>query len=193
MTHARDHAALLERNRHMLTSLEGFVPEGFDPAEKLVFSDRPDFNRTGFMVAQASLDYAVILLETGRDAQLANDIIEKCLEYQDLRDPDSPTYGNFFWYTQWTEVRDPNAVTFMTPHLVRIWRNHRDKLRDDVARTLEARFPLILNGLMKQPWCHWAYTNIFLLTTAGRLMVATLLGDDDALGETRRQWNVWLE
>ncbi|HUU42398.1 MAG TPA: hypothetical protein VMX57_01375 [Planctomycetota bacterium] len=190
---ATEHAALRERTRRMLDALRPDAPEGFDPAEKLVFHDNPAFDRTGFMVGQRSLDYAFILLETGRDAGLASDIIDKCLRYQDLRDPASPTYGNFFWYTNWTEVIDPNAVSFMAPHFWRIWTRHRAKLRPDTARTLEARFPLILNGLMKQPWCHWAYTNIFLLTIAGRLMISSITGDDAARDETVRQWEEWIE
>jgi len=193
MTDSEEHAALLQRNRRTMDALADYVPEGFDTDEKLVYLSRPAFNRTGFMVGQRSLDYAFILLETGRDADLACDIIDRCLEYQDLRDPASPTYGNFFWFTGWTEVNDPNAVSFMAPHLARIWNRHRAKLREATACTLEARFPLVLNGLMRQPWCHWAYTNIFLLTTAGRLMVSAITGDDDARAETLRQWDEWTE
>lgn len=193
MTSEKEHAELLERNRRMIASLNALAPDGFDPKEKLVFVENPDFNRTGFMVGQRSLDYAFILLKSGGNADLASDIIDKTLHYQDLRDPDSPTYGNFFWFTNWTEVRDANAVSFMAPHYVRIWRRHRDKLRADTARALEERFPLILNGLMRQPSCRWAYTNIFLLTTAGRLMVSQLTGDNAALKETIGHWDEWID
>lgn len=193
MTRDNERAALLERNRRMIASLRDFVPEGFDRNEKLFRVESIWPGRSGLSVAQGPLAYALALLETGGDAGTASDIVEKCLEYQDLRDPDSPTCGNFFWYTHWTEVTDPNAVSFMAPFFARMWDRHRDKLRPAAARSLEERFPLILNGLMKQPWVHWAYTNIFLLTTAGRLMVSRIVGDDAALKETVRQWEEWID
>ena len=193
MTNETEHAELLERNRRMLASLGDFVPEGFDATEKLFRVESPWPGRSGLSVGQQSLPFALALLETGGDADLASDIIDRCLEYQDLRDPESPTYGNFFWYPHWTEVIDPNAVSFMAPFCARIWNGHREKLRGATARALEGRFPLILNGLMKQPWCHWAYTNIFLLTTSGRLMVSGITRDEGALAETVGQWEEWID
>ncbi len=187
-----DRAQLIERNRKVRESLKNWKPGPLDPEKKLPFVDSKFPGRRGLSVLSAP-SLAYLLFESGGNTDLACDIIESSLRYQDLRDPKSPTYGNFFWYTHWTEVEDPNAVSFMAPWYARIWREHRAKLRPATARLLEERFPLILNGLMKQPWLGWNYTNIFLLTTAGRLQLARIVDDDAALAETTRQWEEWID
>lgn len=187
-------AELQARNRRMLEGLKDFKPgDGFDPEVKLFKLSLPAFGRQGHSTVQGPQEYALALLESGGDADLAGDIILATLKYQDLRDPTSDTYGNFFWMTNWPQVDDPNAVSFNAPHYVHIYKRHRDKLSPDVRKALERAFETMLVGLMRQPWCGWHYTNIFLLSTAGRFGVASLLRDERAITQAVEQWETWID
>ena len=155
----------------------------------------PRFN--GLTIGQQSLEYAILLLHSDDrtygtdDAGEANRILQKILDYQDLR-PNSSTCGNFFWMTHWDRVKDQNAVAFLCAGLVYAYLQFPDKLQDDTKAALERAFPNILKGIRSHK-VRWQYTNIFFLNLGGLVSLARVLDDPAVHAEAEADFNAWLE
>lgn len=163
-----------------------FVPE--EGLLRLIHPTKPSY--TGHVVAQMPLEYAIALLETGGDAQRANQIIRRTTDFQD-RDAGSDTFGNFIWMTHWKTVQDRNAVSFMTPNYAYLWKHHREKLECTTRTCLEAVFPLALRG-GRAHRIPPTYTNIFLLNLLSKLELAAILGEESARREALSDWDDWV-
>jgi hypothetical protein len=153
-----------------------------DPATGLIRSvklknkDSMHYSAVGFDVramAEAACAWAV----TGRDEQ-AWQALRFVLECQD-RDPDSLTWGNFKWHSEWPLALDPNAVAFITPYLWYLYKHAGDRLPDDLRTRLLDAFRLALEGIQGH-CCTFLYTNIVMLNLASRLCIADALNSPRA-------------
>ena len=194
--HGNSESALRERNGQLLRWAVEAGNRSYDPAEGLLKQSHvyPDYN--GYVIAQAPVEYAIALLETagpesGWQVERANDIIRRTLRYQD-RDPNSPTYGNFYWMAHWEQVKDRNAVSFMTPNYAYLWQQHRPQLDGETQRALGEMFPLALRGLRAHQVAP-RYTNIFLLNLLGKLMLGQILAEPTTQEEALADWAAWVE
>lgn len=182
---------LAERNRYLMDVSVRAGDELYSPDIRLVrqcHDTAPYFN--GYTIGQVSLEYALALLETGGDAERADDVVARTLDFQDLN-KGSATYGNFIWMANWTEVRDRNAVAFMSPNYCLLWQRHRDRLSPQTRARMEAMFPTASEGVNRHV-VPWQYTNIFLLRILSWLMLGKVMNDDKVVQRAADQWELWL-
>lgn len=165
--------ALRNRQRSLL---HGAVAEGrqrYDESSGLIRYEHP--LGTGGHVAQESLEYAIALAETGGDAETIRRIVQRTLDAQDRR-PRSATYGNWFWMSQFEQVFDANAVSFMVPNYWHLLARHRTLLGETLTtRTLDA-LRLAGQALLAHR-CQWAYSNIFIKNITCKIQIGHLLDD----------------
>jgi len=144
----------------------------------------------GYTIGQVSLEYALALLETGGDAARADAIIDRTLDFQN-RDADSPTRGNFRWMAHFTEVRDGNAVAFMTPNYGMLWLRHGNRLSESTRRRMEEMFPLAAIGIDKHV-VPWQCTNISLLRIWSWMVLGRITNDNALVQKSSDHWDEWL-
>ncbi len=111
------------------------------------------------------------------------------LDNQDLA-PDSLTYGNFKWHTDWPIALDPNAVSFIVPHLWYVHRHCAERMPQELLERLREGMRLSLEATN----CHRCtvhYTNIVLLNLAVRLCVADALDWPRARAIAGWEWEEW--
>jgi len=160
-----------------------------DPAENLVYVSTPYPLRCGLDVVGASPSLAACLIATNSDIELGCRILDSVLAYQDLA-PDSPMYGNFFWFSHWRKVYDPNAVSFLIPHLGYLLKRQRDKLPPELIDRIDRALDISLLGLLAHR-CQWSYTNIYLLNILCKLIIADELSSDRARKIAYFEWEEW--
>ena len=132
---------------------------------------------------------AVVPLFMTGHTDLARKAIDGILDHQDC-DRQSLTYGNFRWYSGWKTARDPNAASFIVPHLWYVHRNCRDDLEVPRQQRLEAALSMTLEGLNAHR-ATWEYTNIAILNMASKLCIADILGDVRARKIAYWDWDEW--
>ncbi len=170
----------------------------YDPPEALLRTFSEFFPRfTGYVAAQESLPYALLLLQSDDrtygidDAIEGNRIIRRILGLQDLREG-SETFGNFFWMTHWDRIKDQNAVSFLTIGLVYAYLTLAPKLEPETKAALERAFPSILLGIRSHK-VRWQYTNIYFLNLGGLVALSCVLDDDSIHAEAMADFAQWLE
>ncbi|MFQ6132840.1 MAG: hypothetical protein ACE5R4_12440 [Armatimonadota bacterium] len=107
--------------------------------------------------------YALALCEAGVHQERLLRLFELAESKQDL-DPDSPTYGNFAWYSHHDKPDDRNAVEFSMESANCIWIRHRHRLPADARVALERIMRHSVEG-MKRHRVRVSYTNIFIMKT----------------------------
>lgn len=137
---------------------------------------------------RASTFLAVALAETG-DAASAARIVMRVLDFQDGR-PQSLTRGNFFWHSNWSEVKDPNCASFIVPHLAYLAAHYRFAFSVAEIERLESALALAAEALFMHR-ATWGYTNITLLNLAGKLAVGSLLRDERIVRLAYWDWEEW--
>ena len=142
---------------------------------------------TGWAI-RASAELTTALAEAG-DTSTAWHVLDQVLNYQDTR-PESFSYGNFLWYSGWDRALDPNAVSFIAPHLAHLYKHHRQDMPDALRDRLESALRLAVTGLNTHR-ATWGYTNIALLNIAGKVMIGDCLGDPRARDIAFWDWEEW--
>ena len=117
---------------------------------------------------RASTYLATALAVTG-DIDTACEILGRTLAYQDRR-ADSFTRGNFFWRTHWSEVHDPNAVSFIAPCHAFLLLHYSYHMAPDLRHALTDALALEGEALLALR-ITWQYTNIALLNIAAQLLI----------------------
>ncbi len=100
-------------------------------------------------VAEASLNYAAALLETGAQPERAARVIAAVLEQQD-RAEGSPTYGLFRWTGRAGAVYSANATLYLAPALAHLARELSDG-GGVVGDLLGGSVQAALDGLLANP------------------------------------------
>lgn len=179
-----------QRARELMRRARELGEAQFDARENLVRVEVPGYpDRSGLSAGQASLEYAIALLETGGDAARANRIVRRVLDFQ-VRDESQVGYGNFRWYPHWTEVKDSNAVDFIVPSLVHLWQRHRARLESRTRKRLAAAWPLCVHALQRHR-VDVLYTNIFVLGMLSRFLLARVLDSAPLERDARAQWDAF--
>jgi len=186
-------AELDERRRRTFAAAAERARESLDPETGLIRSRRHPSKDSihclaaGFDVrATTEAMTAFAMTACFDEAWAALDFV---LSNQDT-DRDSLTYGNFKWHSDWPLARDPNAVSFITPHLCYVLKHRGAEAPGDLRERLRAALELALTGLN----CHratWGYTNIALLNLAAKLSIADVLRHKRALALTGWDWEEW--
>ena len=145
-------------------------------------------SRSGGWAVRASVELATALAQTG-DTATAWNVLDRVLDYQDTR-PESFTYGNFFWYSAWDRVLDPNAVSFIAPHLAFLYKRFNGEMPTALRDRLAAALRLSVTGLNAHR-ATWGYTNIALLNIAAKAMIGDCLGDPRATQLAFWDWEEW--
>ena len=176
-------------NRFLRDGAIQYGNTNFDPATNLVYRD--DSHYKGRLdICQHSLEYAAALLSAGQQADRANAIISAVLDHQDLGEG-SKTFGNFLWWHGETQVRDHNAVCFMTPWLSHILLEHGGSLSAANGKRLREALRHCIKGLR----AHGSgpdYTNIWLLKAASMVMLSRALGDASLEADGARRIDQWI-
>ncbi len=102
------------------------------------------------------------------------------------RTPDHQHLGNFFWYSNESEVLDRNAVDFCMQHAALIWKLHRDRLDPESRERLHGIISRSITGLINhlpRP----SYTNIALMNASNLILLGEALAEEDAgrIGRSR--------
>lgn len=189
-----DLATKHNRARALMLQARQMGEQRFDATQNLVASVNPLGRYNGFVVGQQSLEYAIALLKTAPgtedDVLRANAIVNRVLEFQ-VKDPRHHRRGNFLWMSHWTEPLDPNAVAFLTPNLVYLYRHHFEALGPETQANLEAAFPLCAQALLQRE-VPYEYTNIKALTILAQFVLAPLLPDSPLENTARFHWLHWI-
>ena len=162
--------------------------EEFD-SQALLIRRPPGPMRPGLIVVQQSPDYAIALLETGRDVELGLRIIDRVLDYQ-LTDKTRHDYGNWRWMHDWDRANDLNGVSFMMNNLGYVWSRHRNKCDDRLRNRLQDAAALAGHALLGHR-CQWAYTNIFLKNILVKFYVAQITDDRRMREIAYWDWSEW--
>lgn len=133
--------------------------------------------------------YAATALAMTGSFEVAWKAVAAVLDHQD-RDPCSFTYGNFFWYADWKFALDPNAASFIVPHLCYVLRHCEQRMPAELVKRLKESLPLCVSGLNAHR-ATWGYTNIALLNMASKLMIGDVLGDPRARKLAYWDWEEW--
>lgn len=146
---------------------------------------------SGHFVAWVSPAYAEALLALRRDVPRAARIIERICDFQET-DPGWPTHGNYHAVAEWRRVDDQNAVCFLAVALGEIWMRHRALLPAATRKRLFASLDLAALGLLRRRPDVF-YTNIYLLTVAGELILARILDRPDLVVVAQQQWDCFID
>lgn len=129
-----------------------------------------------------------------------NALLEELMDRQDVTSPpDDPKRGNFVFYAGDKEVSDLNGLAFAGIHLGFVVLEKSDHIDASLRQRLfDQTLPECLmgydghyrgsgQGSPGQPMPRWWHSNIWFLTTAGRLMMARALGRDDHVEIARQR------
>ncbi|MDY0165685.1 MAG: hypothetical protein RBS80_04030 [Thermoguttaceae bacterium] len=130
--------------------------------------------------ARGLMSYALTLAEAGMHNDRLPRLMELIERMQD-RDPESPDYGNLWWYWRDGAVTDRNSVEFVTQTATRLWVRHGLKLPPDVATPLMRIMTLGAEGCLRHRVPVW-YTNIAILNASNLIALGEIL-DDTAVAE----------
>ncbi len=129
----------------------------------------PDENLT----ARRVMAYALTLAEADQLAGRLPRLLELLARMQD-RDPDSPDYGNFWWYWRDGTVTDRNSVEFVMQTGTRLWVRHGDRLEAEQASRLRELLAYGAQGSLRHRVPVW-YTNIALLNASNLIVAGEIL------------------
>jgi hypothetical protein len=100
------------------------------------------------------------------------------------------TYGNFRWWSNWDFALDPNAISFIVPHLCYILKHRGAQMPPELAARLRTSLRLSVDGLNAHR-ATWGYTNIALLNLASKIMIADVMDDPRAEKLAYWDWEEW--
>lgn len=121
--------------------------------------------------------YALALLEANAHLERIPRILEAAAAMQD-RNPDSPSYGNFYWYGDEERIQDFNAVEFCMRSAVLIWMRHADTLPEESHRTLRETLEYAIEGCRLHA-VPVSYTNIALMRSLNLILLGESLDKPD--------------
>ncbi|HEY3397898.1 MAG TPA: hypothetical protein VGM19_09610 [Armatimonadota bacterium] len=163
------------------------VEAGLIPAPPMAHSAGPHSLSRGYDIRSSG--EAICPLAMSGHLEEAWRSLSAVLDYQDL-DPRSLTYGNFFWYSGWDRVLDPNAISFLVPHLCYVLKHKCSEMPSALQARLGEALALAVNGLNAQR-ITWGYTNIALLSMASKMMISDVLDDPRAYKLACWDWEEW--
>jgi hypothetical protein len=132
-----------------------------------------------------------LLRKSEGDSALAEEIISRALDLQELRE-DDPHYGNFRWFHEDEAVTDLNACQFIVEALVHLLLRAGDRLSDQAKESVFGAIKLALCEAERLD-VHWTYTNIFLLDVQNSILGGTLLGDANIRSRGERRLREWAQ
>lgn len=192
------HASMREKRRQRLFELAlEAVDGGIQPfdREHLLIRQRPDCgpspHRPGLIVAQQTPEYAVALMESGRDPELGVRIIDRLLDYQCV-DPNRYDYGNWLWVHGWERAVDTNAVGMILPALAHVMLHHAPLLDDALRDRLLRAFELAGHGLLGMRFST-AYTNMHVRRMLGLFYVAHFTNNERLRELAYWDWVEWTQ
>lgn len=165
-----------ERRRRLFHLAIESVESGVQPFDEkhLLIRQMPDRgpspHRAGLTVVQQTPEYAIALLETGRNPELALRILNRLLDYQ-CTDPNRYDFGNWLWMDGWERARDTNAVGMILPPLAYVLRHHGHRVESVLRERLLRAFDLAGHGLLGLRFTT-AYTNMHVIRMLGLFIVA---------------------
>jgi len=164
----------------------------FDPERRLIRYE----NR--WLVAQQSLEYAILLLDRDRpgDRDRAAAILAAVLDTQGT----TPDWDRGRFPMLLPEAwRDLNATLFMVPHLTDLDGRCRERLPPPLARRLHAALLAAVEPVARR-WADevfdphrdfTAYSNIFMLYVQALLILGRHLDDERLRRDGEGQWRRW--
>ncbi len=129
----------------------------------------PDENLT----ARGVMAYALTLAEADQLADRLPRLLELLTRMQD-RDPDSPDYGNFWWYWRDGTVTDRNSVEFVMQTATRFWNRHGERLDAERASVFREILAYGARGSLRHRVPVW-YTNIAILNASNLIVLGEIL------------------
>ena len=125
--------------------------------------------------------YALALCEAGMYPERLERLFDLAEEMQ-VRDPDNPGYGNFYWYWQEGEVRDRNAVEFCMQGGVPLWLRHSEKILAGARDKLREMMEYSIQGCLRHRVSE-SYTNIALMNAENLILLGEALGKPEVADE----------
>ena len=98
------------------------------------------------------------------------------------RDKASPTYGNFYWYSDDRQVTDRNAVDFCMQGAAPLWIRHHDTLPPAARERLKKMIAFGIDGLMGHK-VKPSYTNLALMNAGNLILLGEAMERPDAAEE----------
>jgi hypothetical protein len=130
-----------------------------------------------------------LLRNSEGDRALAEEIISRALDLQELRE-DDPHHGNFRWFHEDEAVTDLNACQFVVEAFVHLVLRAGDSLSDQTKERIFGAIKLALCEAERLD-VHWSYTNIFLLDAQNSILGGHLLDDTRIRNRGESQLREW--
>ncbi|MFB0523584.1 MAG: hypothetical protein ACETV1_07500 [Candidatus Bathyarchaeia archaeon] len=140
--------------------------------------------------AQASLYYAICLLESG-EVEKAERIIRKVLTAQEVHEGNIH-FGNFKWIYEDDMVTDLNAVQFVLQSLLTIYKLYLDKLSEEIKGEMRRSIGFGLRELENLD-VDLSYTNITLLEIMNLIVGGELLNQPHFAERGYRKLDSWID
>lgn len=131
------------------------------------------------------MSYALTLAEAGMHNDRLPRLMDLIERMQD-RDPESPDYGNLWWYWRDGAVTDRNSAEFVMQTAARLWVRHGSSLPPDVATPLRRIMTLGAEGCLRHRVPAW-YTNIAILNASNLIALGEILDDTAVAGAGYRR------
>jgi len=125
--------------------------------------------------------YALILCETRQHPERLERLFELAGQMQD-RDPQSHTYGNFWWALRDDRVLDANAVDFCMRSGSLLWLKHRDFIPAPARARLETLLDVAVEGCLRHKVAA-SYSNIAIMNAGDLILLGEALGIPPAADE----------
>ncbi len=180
--------------REVIDLLTQIFEEAFDPEVNLVRAHPRHIYARGrkniHSAAQASLYYAICLLESG-EVKKAEDIIRKVLTAQELHEGNIH-FGNFRWIYEDKVVTDLNAVQFVLQSLLTIYKRYSDKLSNEIKEEMQRSIGFGLRELENLD-VGLSYTNIALLEIMNLIVGGELLNKPRFAERGYKKLDSWID
>jgi len=179
-------------NRFIRDAVLAYGDKNYDEPSHLV--RRVDYMHDGrISVAQHSIEYAAALLDAGLKIDRAHDVINAILDHQWNKEAKAPWQrGNFIWWGDEDNVRDANAVVFLTPWLCYIVIEHEAMLNPQTRQRLREALPRCIDPIVKHPGRVSENDNHWLLRAAAMVMLSRVLDRPDLLADGEKRIDEWI-
>lgn len=179
-------------NRFIRGAVLTYGDRNYDEQSHLV--RRVDYMHAGRVnIAQHSAEYAAALFDAGQKTDRANAIVNAILDHQWNKDAERPWQkGNFIWWADENNVRDPNAVVFLTPWLCYIALECDKSLQPQTRQRLREALPRCIDPIRTHPGKVYENDNHWLLRAAAMVMLSRALDRPELLADGEKRIDDWI-
>ena len=136
---------------------------------------------SGSITSRDLFAWALVFCEAQQHPERLDRLFELAEQMQD-RDPESKSYGNFWWSMRDGKVMDANAVDFSMRGGALIWLKHRDFIPASAGERLERLLTFAIQGCLRHKVPE-SYSNIAIMNAGDLILLGEALGKPEVADE----------